>query len=497
MRRLSLGLLRSLTPDDPTRSAREELSRRQALAGLAATMAAGCASGAGSETGGDTAAGPGTIDHIIVVMMENRSFDHFLGAMKLVEGREIDGLDASMSNTGSDGTVYAPFHAETQCVYDPPHGWNASHSQFNDGANDGFVTEYEADRAPAPAEVMSYMTREDLPVTWALADHYAVCDRWFCSVMGPTWPNRFYGHAGTSDGQKDNSWPEDGSFDFPTVWTKLEEIGVPWKYYYTDLPFIGLFEGHMRADTSAFLEDFVEDCARGRLPPVCWVDPGFSYNDDHPPHYVGLGQEFLSVVYHALATSPLWERCLLLITYDEHGGFFDHVPPPTTEDDHVDLGFDQMGFRIPVVVVGPWVKPGVCNTTFDNTSWLKLVCERFGIEPWTARIAAATSLAEVLDAERMAAGQPYAPAEVPVVDVDDEAVPDECLGGGLGPTAPPASGSRRRGTPVHVQNQEELQAFIRAHMPEHDHTDTVPARMARLRGWLRERQRGARGATGG
>ena len=439
------------------------------------------------------------IDAIVVVMMENRSFDHFLGALRsdpnYPAAGGVEGLTGTESNPGPDGGAISAFKMTNFTPEDPPHSWNASHAQWNNGANDGFV---KAHSGATQDEVMGYHDRSQLEFYYFLADHFTVCDHWFASVMGPTWPNRFYLHACTSGGKKDNSAYFTGAPT--TLWKRLQSAGKTFKNYAAGAVtwYTGAFIGEiLNLNPSKPIAEFFTDAKNGTLPNFSIIDPDFFAADDHPSHDIRLGQVFVSSVYRALTESPQWKRTLLVITYDEHGGFFDHVPPPTTEDDHVDLGFDQMGFRIPVVVVGPWVKPGVCNTTFDNTSWLKLVCERFGIEPWTARIAAATSLAEVLDAERMAAGQPYAPAEVPVVDVDDEAVPDECLGGGLGPTAPPASGSRRRGTPVHVQNQEELQAFIRAHMPEHDHTDTVPARMARLRGWLRERQRGARGATGG
>lgn len=462
MRRYNLHLVPSLTDAGFT--------RREALASMAAAVAAGCAPKTG-PSGDSGAVIPATIDHIIVVMFENRSFDHFLGALKLEEGRAVDGLDATMSNPDADGNPIAVHPAAVQCLFDPPHGWNSSHLQWNGGANDRFVTEYIADGAPNPAEVMGYMTRADLPVSYALADAYTVCDRYFCSVMGPTWPNRFYGHAGTSEGQDDNNFPEGGAFTFPTVWNKLDEAGVAWKYYYTDLPFIGLFENGLKPGFYGMFEDFLYDCANGLLPAVSWVDPGFSYNDDHPPHFVGLGQEFLGMLYQALATSPQWNRCLLLVTYDEHGGFFDHVPPPTTEDDYAADGFDQMGFRIPVLAVGPFVKAGVVSDTLDNTSWLKLVCERFGITPWTKRIEAATSLAVVLDADRMAADQPNPPAEVPLPDYDDDALGAECFGGGLGPTAPPPGTGPKRG----------LIAWIGQHYPHLDRRGDVVDRFAKLR----------------
>ena len=409
-----------------------KLSRREAIAGLGGGLAAGCA----TKPAADDSAAPevGTIDTIIIVMMENRSFDHMFGSMSLLEGRAIDGLVSGMSNPDRDGVAQPIAHADVQCLPDPHHGWSSSHDQFNGGANDGFVRDY------GDAEVMHYMTRDDLPVSYALADAYAVCDRYFCSVMGPTWPNRFYGHAGSSGGMQGNDWPTEGAFTLPTVWNHLWDAGVPWRYYYTDIPFIGLFADHYTSDTVGYLEDFIGDAENGRLPPVVWLDPGFTFNDDHPPHFVGLGQEFIAAVYKAISSGPHWKRCLVLLTYDEHGGFFDHVPPPTTEDDDAATGFDQLGFRVPVIAFGPWVKAGVCSTQFDHASWIKLVCDTYDIEPWTKRIAAAVSLGEILDADRMAKNDPLPVIELPAYDYDDDTLPDACFGGGLGPPAPNGGG---------------------------------------------------------
>ncbi len=434
-----------------------------------------------TATAPDVATGPAPgIDHIVVVMMENRSFDHFLGSLGLVEGRaDVDGLAPGMSNADDAGVVYEPAPATVDCLFDPPHGWSSSHGQFNGGLNDGFVREYAQDGAPEPGEVMAYMTREDLPVTYALADHYALCTAYFASVMGPTWPNRFYGHAGSSEGLTGNDLPEALGTTRPTVWQKLDEIGVDWTYYYTDIPFLVLLPNHDLTTHGGFLEDFVDDCADGTLAPVSWLDPGFGMNDDHPPHHVGMGQEFLSIVYAALAASPLWERCLLVITYDEHGGFFDHVPPPTVEDEFAADGFDQLGFRVPTLVVGPYVKAGAVTEVLDHTSWLKFVCERFGITPWTTRIATANSLAVCLDQDRLSRGDPAAPADVPLVDFPQETLPDACIGGGFGPTAPPNAAPDED-----ASSQPELRRFVRAHCPERDGSSAAEAMLARLRARL-------------
>ncbi|MFN7143575.1 MAG: alkaline phosphatase family protein [Myxococcota bacterium] len=453
-------------------------SRRETLVGAAATVAACTApskddTAAGADTGGAPEAA--TIDTIVVLMMENRSFDHYLGARRLLEGdTEVDGLDASMSNPTSGGEEVPVQAVTVDCVADPGHGWDASREQFNGGANDGFVRDYE-DRAPGGllGEVMGYHTRDSLPIHYALADAYTVCDRWFCSVMGPTWPNRFYGHAATSDGQKNNDFPSGGAFTFPTVWTKLDEAGIPWKYYYTDVPYIGLFANHFRDDTVGYLEDFLKDAERGDLPPVVWIDPGFTFNDDHPPHHPGLGQEMIAAVYEALARSPQWGRCLLVITYDEHGGFYDHVAPPTTDDDHAADGFDQMGFRVPTLLVGPYVRAGVEHTTFDHTSWIKFVCERFGLDPWNARLRAANSLAVALDADRMARSEAADPVALPAFDIDETTLGDECSYGG-GPVSPPAEAT-------------ELERWIRLTRPELDRSGKAAEILAAIRAFRKGR----------
>jgi phospholipase C len=423
-------------------------TRREILEGTAAGLIA--AGLPGCDGGEDTATpAPGTIDHVIVVMMENRSFDHYLGALSLEEGRAVDGLSGDMANSALDGTPVSPFHLTEKCQQDPPHGWHACHRQFNNGANDGFVTEHESKvGAEEGTWVMGWYDRSDLPVSYGLADAFCVPDRWFCSVMSSTWPNRFYSHAGTSMGRPNNTMPA-GGFTASTVYKQLEAVGEEWRCYYTDLPFMGLLADHYSPNRFRPVTEFFEDVAAGRLPAFTWVDPGFTSNDDHPPHHPGLGQIFLGSVYEALARSPHWERCLLVITYDEHGGFFDHVPPPTTDDDHVADGFGQLGFRVPTLLVGPWVRQGVDSTVYDHTSVLRYVCERWNINPWTKRIAAANSIASALDTESMAAGIPLEAPVLPVVEVPQEELGPACEYGGLFRSAQP-----------------ELESWILRHLPQ-------------------------------
>lgn len=406
-------------------------TRRDALKGAAAAAAVSCGprgSSDGREDSG-SAVTPGSVDTVVMIMMENRSFDHWFGARAMLEGAPVDGLSADMVNLDNDGVAVAPFRLDAPCQDDPPHSWSGSHNQWNEGANDGFVTEYARSSGSDGAGIMGYLTREDLPISWALADSFLVCDRYFCSVMGPTWPNRIYGHAGGNLGITNNDFPEGGPYDIPTVWKTVEAAGIDWAYYYSDVPFIAVLREHWDSKKTKFIDDFFKDAEAGRLPPVVWIDPAFTYNDNHPPKHHGLGEMFFAQVYEALRKSPQWDRMLVLITFDEHGGYFDHVPPPTTEDDYASEGFDQLGFRVPAVVLGPWVKQGVDSTVYDHTSWLKFICDQHGLEPWTKRIAAASSLGNALDTDRMASGVPLEAPELPAYTLDEEALDPACEAG--------------------------------------------------------------------
>jgi phospholipase C len=390
---------------------------------------------------GEGESGPGEIKHVVLVMMENRSYDHVLGARAMLEGKPGDGITASMTNLDAGGAPVALFAPTPQemCVPDPPHSWGGSHAQWNAGACDGFLTTHQ-NGAPGDLAPMQYLSREHQPVTWALADEYATCDAWFCSVMGPTWPNRMYWMAGTSMGMQGNDLPE-GGFTAPTIYDRLEAAGVDWRIYYGDLPFVPLLGAQVQVDFTDHLwrmEDFFNDCANGTLPPVSYIDPPFTIADDHPPHHPMLGQEFIASVYAALASSPHWESTLLVITYDEHGGFFDHVSPPTVTDDRAAEGFDQLGFRVPTLVVGPYVKKGhVSSVVRDHTSALKHLEGMFGLEPLTTRTSAAEDLSELIDAEALAAGDAREPIELPSLDLDAWMTElPACGGAGSGREAP-------------------------------------------------------------
>lgn len=335
------------------------------------------------------------IDAIVVLMMENRSFDHYLGTLstdsKYPGKRRPDGLRGSEQNPSPLGMPVPVAKLKTFTPADPPHNWTAAHQQWNGGKNDGFVV---AHAGAHEAEAMGYYDREQLPFYYALADRFTVCDRWFASVMGPTWPNRYYLHAGSSAGKKDNGTFFTGGPE--TLWERLRDKKLAYKNYCLGPAawYLAGFPGRLLSLNPVVRGDeFFKDAKAGTLPPFSVIDPDFLTNDDHPSHNVQLGQALIASVVQAIAQSPQWGRTLLVITYDEHGGFFDHVPPPTVADDEAD--FRQLGFRVPTLVLGGKVRASfVDSTVYNHASVAATVQQRFG----TARLSARTDASAVLTA---------------------------------------------------------------------------------------------------
>lgn len=372
------------------------------------------------------------IKTVVVLMMENRSFDHVFGALSLVEGRDdVDGLRPGMGNPRSDGVFVEPSPADVLCVTDPGHGWHAAHRQWNEGANDGFVRDYEGRAGLDGAHrALDYLDRRLQPASYALADQFALCERWFSSVMGPTWPNRYYAQLATSDGNRDNNMVRDMSL--PSVYTRLDRAGVPWSSYYGNLPFSSILPNHsLESDEYQRLDAFFDDAASGTLRPFVWLDPIYGRNDDHPPAHPLAGQLLIASVYEALRQSPQWDECLFVITYDEHGGFADHVPPPTVPDTRTDVGMGQLGFRVPAVVIGPYVQPQVASQLFDHTSLVASLLRMHDLEPLNVRDAAAHDVFSLLDEERLLAAAPRPGLKLPSFAVDDAELSDEACVTGL------------------------------------------------------------------
>ncbi len=452
---------------------------------------------------------PAGITTYVYLMMENRSYDHLLGARALA-GLGGDGQRAGLSNPDRDGVIVPAYEAAidhdaaqaTVCDPDPPHDWDEAHASFNGGAMDGFVKQHQRKHADLanPTETMKYLTRDHVPITWSLADAYSSCDRWFCSVMGPTLPNRAYWHAGTSFGIDNNNdvLSQFSSVPVPTIYHRLDEAGVDWAYYYGSLAVVALLAnpgpyqldlgpqdgtGRVRrfGDAKLGAGQFFKDAAAGKLPPVVYIDPAFGTNDDHPPVHPALGQELIASIYTALATSPQWNNVLFVITYDENGGYFDHVPPPKTTDESESRfgkpGFDQMGFRVPAIVIGPYVKQGyVSSVVLDHTSALKHLQNAFGLASLNARVDAANDLTDCIDLDRLARGEPLPPVQLPSLDSDEWPTTDvACMSGG---------GFRTAVDPISEWADAHPEAFA-----GHDLRDSTDAYLGSIRRYLRRHGR--------
>ena len=351
------------------------------------------------------------IDHIVVLMMENRSFDHMLGYLSLEGGRaDIDGLRASHANVHA-GVTY-PVHHLRRTAFGPqqdPSHTGMSVAQQLQNNNGGFVDDY-AQTHPGDPDVdlvMGYYNGADVPMYDFLAQQFCVCDRCHSSVPGATWPNRLYAISGRAAGSKDSKRvPLYANKSFVR---QLERSLVSWKFYSAWKPWsLALTDDHYRS--SEFYEPFgssqrrygfIGDALAGTLPAVSWIDPHFFVNDDHPPADIRAGQALVAQVYQALARGPAWQRTLLILSYDEHGGFFDHVPPPAAADD--DPAFRQFGVRVPMLLVSPWIAAGsVSHQLYDHTSIIKTILQRFcraadgSVPDMGARVAAANGLGEVL-----------------------------------------------------------------------------------------------------
>lgn len=358
------------------------------------------------------------IEHIVVLMLENRSFDHMLGYLSLEGGRDdVNGLRSGMANV-HDGIRFPIHHlARTELPdtrWDPDHSASAVDRQIGGGAMDGFAASYAATLAargvpdPDPGVVLGYLNGSDLPVHDHLAEHFGICDRWHSSVAGATWPNRLYALTGGADGSRDGK--KVPVYSKNSFVRHLDAAGVSWRWYSYGIATLRITDneyllGHHEhfayvhqekppieargADLlvlDGHVASFVEDAALGRLPAVSWIDPNFSNldllgtppNDDHAPSDLRFGQELVLLVYNALAAGPLWDKTLLLVLYDEHGGFFDHVTPPENPPDADPEVFDRYGVRVPAFVVSPWIPArSVSHELFDHTTIAKTILRRF------------------------------------------------------------------------------------------------------------------------
>jgi phospholipase C len=493
------------------------MRRRDALKTIGGLAGAAALSKFLPACGGDD--GPVGITTYVYLMLENRTYDHVLGARSWKEGKPGDGLRDGITLPDLNGTqvpLYEPdMMVANMCVgNDPDHSWDGSRAQWNNGMNDGFLRVHQQDYSANAKEPLEYLTRKQQPVTWALADAYTTCDRWFSSILGPTLPNRFYWHAATSCGYKSNDVLNNVSnLSVPTIYHRLRDANVEWNYYYGSLPVVAALANFMPpyslpsdyvgervkrfGDSETGIGQFFVDAMAGTLPPVTYIDPYFYLNDDHPPAHPMLAQQLIAAIYTALAKGPQWKNCMFVVTYDEHGGFYDHVSPPKTADDTMEKfgvdGFDQLGFRVPALVMGPYAKKGyVSSTQYDHTSALKHLGTAFGLEPLNARMAAANDLTDCIDMDRLAKGDWAKPIDLPAITVETDDVGKRLsitVGGETWPYADMActntSGSLRPVTkdPISEAADKDPQLFA-----GHDLRDSHDQYLSSIDAFLRKHQ---------
>jgi phospholipase C len=319
---------------------------------------------------------------------------------------------------------------------DPSHGWSGGRAERNGGACDGWL-----DPATGNDELaLATYDAADIPVWARLVRDYQAYDRWFASLLGPTQPNRYYLHSAQSGGLKSNDLPPQLAqdrpewalgWDWPTLWTLCDAYGVTARYYYSNLPQLAFWGARHLAHAHP-IADYYLDAATGNLPQVAVIDPWFIApngvsNDDHPHADIRLGQAFLSDVVEAFGASPCYRKGALVVTYDEWGGFWDHVDPPQLPDDRAtpaDPGgaedFGQVGFRIPSSIMSPWTRtpPGrnsrVDHTTYEHSSFLRFVSENWGLPYLTARHRSTNSLGRAFGGFRHFDPDPsFVPYEAP------------------------------------------------------------------------------------
>ncbi len=409
---------------DPALNAPDTFFANNAVAAQRLALKTGHGSGRVARRGALTAqpgAGAAPADpirHVVVLMLENRSFDHMLGALAAsVPG--LAGVQASdpRSNTDSQsGKVFTQSPAAVPWVdqhFAPAHEYTDVQTQLADQMGH-FVDSYrtalgskldEATLARHQQEIMNYFKEGDLPVLHTLARHFMVCDHWFSSLPGPTWPNRFFVHSATCKGQvvmPSGSSPATWSslltdYDQDTIYDRLNAAQPPrkWKIFHDGFPQTALLS-HVREQILSApyssMGDFVSACAgpESAFPDYAFIEPRYfdntngKENDQHPPASAADGEVLIAQVYNAIRQNQsLWNSTLLIITWDEHGGFYDHVPPPATvaPDSFMDTthGFDfsRLGVRVPTVLVSPWIPAGVDHTVYDHSSILRYLCDKW------------------------------------------------------------------------------------------------------------------------
>jgi len=382
------------------------------------------------------------IKHVFVVMLENRSFDHMLGLSNIegidaVSGQPtvIEGLNANNDwNLDEHGNkIFVTSPADWSMAYDPGHEFNDVKEQLCGAGgdyphiyNNGFVTSYSKVDPAHPGEVMKCYSPDQLPVLTALAQEFAVCDHWFSSMPGPTWPNRFFVHAASAAGLDHSPSPltsvesllfKGYTFEHGTIFDRLDKANLSWTIYKGDAfpQALSISGMNIRALEGRFREfdDFSRDLNNPNYTTsYTFIEPNYGHvltgdftygNSQHPKDDVTRGEGLLKAIYETIRNSPHWDNSMLIVSYDEHGGFYDHVPsPPSVSpgDAFTDPGnntnhfdFKQLGVRVPAVIISPLIPRGVIDSTiYDHTSVLATVESIFGLLPLTERDKQANTL---------------------------------------------------------------------------------------------------------
>lgn len=365
-----------------------------------------------------------SIDHFVVLMLENRSFDSLLGSLQ-PHSDAFNGLQGNESNPDASGASIGVWSSTdgvpAAAIPDPDPGelfidiqqqLFGSAGPSGTPAMNGFVANYVA-KGGVARDIMHFYRPNQIPALSALAGSYAVCDRWFASAPCQTWPNRFFLHTATAGGYENNS-PLHFPYMMPTIFRRLEATApAGWKIYFHDFPqsltLAGLWD---RIDHFRPFSEFLDDARQGNLPSYAFLEPRYFPdlewpNDMHPPHNVAYGDQLVATVYQALHASPTWGKTVFAVLFDEHGGNFDHVappaaPPPAPARAGQVFAFDRLGVRVPAVIASPWIAPGtVFRSTlpqdFDHTSIIRTLRKRFAIAgSMNARDAGAPDLESLL-----------------------------------------------------------------------------------------------------
>jgi len=383
----------------------------------------------------DLAAGTASmpqIEHVVVLIMENQSFDGLLGMVPhQVPGRSgVDGLRmrrgrVTNSNPARSGAAVRASHMASPCQLKgvPRQSWNASHTAWNGGRNDGFV------RASGPI-AMRCWDGGDLPFTYSLVRHFPIGERFFCSTLAQTYPNRRFFFTGTASGTIATT---DATFGIPaangTIWDRLDAHGIDWGIYYQSAPSWLIAPASYTAARSTRqrpMERFFTDARAGRLPAFSFLDPDYDTTSQENPQDVQVGERLIAQVVNALLASPSWRSTALFITYDEHGGYYDHVPPPPaiapdaiaplTKPGDAPGGYDRYGFRVPLIVVSPWARAAYTSrVTQDLTSITAFVERKWNLPAMTLRDANADPMLDYFDFSRPAFARPPKLAAAPAL----------------------------------------------------------------------------------